>query len=145
MTGILKSKSLKSALTTVKTHEPLLLLDFDDWNSYRGCPERLRFLCRWNDLPLSDFRLRRFRTRRGWHVVIYYNGEHQFTATEIVAAQSISGSDWRRESFNLIRARNLAAAPAAWRVVGAWNTLYLEKLEHGTARRVYRETAQTGH
>lgn len=132
----------KSALTTGKTHEALLLLDFDDFPSYRACPERLRFLASWCDLPLACFRVRRFRTRRGWHIVVYGPRKYRISALETVAAQAILGSDWRRETFNLIRARNLAKAPPSWRKVGAWNTLYQEKLEYGVTRGVHEQQSQ---
>lgn len=135
ITGIGKSKRGKSASTTGKTPErALLLLDFDTRESYRAAPERLRFLARWFDVPFASCRVRRFRTRRGWHMVVYYRGVKRFTAAQIVAAQAIAGSDWRRETFNLVRARHLTSAPKSWRRVGVWNTLYAEKFAWSAER-----------
>jgi hypothetical protein len=142
-TLILNTKYLKSALTTAKTHEPLLLLDFDDWQSYRAAPQRMRFAARWLGCPLSDFRLMRHRTARGWHIIVYARRGYVAEPLTVVALQAICGSDWRRETFNLVRARNLAAAPPEWRKVGAWNTLYREKLQHGVTRGVYGQPLKT--
>lgn len=124
----MKLKPGKSASITGKNRErALLLLDYDTYESYRDAPQRLRFLAYWLDVPQRACRLSRLRTRRGWHLIVYYRGVKRFTAAQIVAAQAIAGSDWRREAFNLVRARHLTAAPKSWRKVGAWNTLYREK------------------
>lgn len=107
------------------------MLDFDTWESYREFPMRARFLARWLDLPLNLFRIRRRKTARGWHVVVYLSAEvrHQWCAepSSIVVAQLILGSDWRREIFNFIRVIHLADAPESWRHLFRWNTLYKRK------------------
>lgn len=64
------------------------------------------------------------RTARGWHVTIEL--ERDVTALELVAMQAILGSDPRRETFNLVRVRNLADVPPCWEE--RWNVLYSAKL-----------------
>lgn len=65
-------------------------------------------------------------TRRGWHISLYVR--RRLSPLEIVALQAILGSDWKRELFNLARARGLAAAPSFWRK-DRWNVFYARKLE----------------
>lgn len=109
---------------------PLFLLDFDTYSSYREFPMRARFLARWVGFPLSLFQIRRRRTLRGWHVVVYLRDGLNWMPSplEIVAAQAILGSDWKREGFNFVRARTLRDAPPSWQEAGRWNTLYWRKM-----------------
>lgn len=60
------------------------------------------------------------RTRRGYHVIVCVRG--CVSAVSVVALQAILGSDPKRETFNLVRARGLHKVPSAWR--GRWNVLY---------------------
>lgn len=117
---------------TPRRWEPLLLLDYDTRAEYRDFPVRARFLARWLDLPLTGFRIRRRRSSRGWHVVVYIRSMPEVAAAfpplAIVCAQAILGSDWKREGFNLVRAMYLSAAPVSWQQIGRWNTLYLRKM-----------------
>ena len=122
-----KSKNLKSPLIT--KWRVILLLDFDTWEQYRGFPERARFALRVFRQPMRRFRIKRFRSSsRKWHVVIAMRCRRLPPPVAIVALQSILGSDWKRETFNLFRARILSRAPKSWRRMGVWNTLYREKL-----------------
>lgn len=115
-----------------KRWEPLLLLDYDTRADYRGFPERARFLARWLNLPLDGFRIRRRRSARGWHVIVFVRPQSEAAAVctplVVVCAQAILGSDWKREGFNLVRAIHLPDAPTSWQQVGRWNTLYLRKM-----------------
>lgn len=61
------------------------------------------------------------RTRHGYHVVILV--PRRVAAVSVVALQAILGSDPKRESFNLVRARNLRAVSPFWRRE-RWNVLY---------------------
>ena len=128
-------RNLKSESTTAKIPDairfrPLLLLDFDTREAYREFPMRARFLARWLDMPLTTFRVRRRRTARGWHVIIYSNHPRwaEYEPLAIVAAQALLGSDWKREGFNFVRALHLNDAPEAWQKLGRWNTLYIRKM-----------------
>jgi hypothetical protein len=114
----------------------LLLLDFDSAEAYRDFPMRARFLARWLGLVSdevnyrerwADFRVKRRRTARGWHVVVYYPAElvAYVPPLQIVALQALLGSDWKREGFNLVRVLNLKDAPEAWQT--RWNVLYTQK------------------
>lgn len=60
------------------------------------------------------------RTRRGWHVT--FTVARRLNAYTVVALQAILGSDARRETFNLIRVRNLPHVPPFWR--SRWNVKY---------------------
>jgi hypothetical protein len=112
----------------------ILLLDFDTREAYREFPMRARFLARWLDIPLSSFRIRRRRTVRGWHVVVFLSRDFLDTnplchePVNVVLAQLILGSDWRREIFNFVRVLHLKDAPESWQQLGRWNTLYTRKM-----------------
>lgn len=74
---------------------------------------------------LSTVAMRLSRSRNGgWHVLIVIN-ENLWDA-EIVALQSICGSDWKREGFNLLRARRIRELPEDekefWK--DRWNVLF---------------------
>src|SRR5215471_5668697 len=64
------------------------------------------------------------RTRRGYHCTITCIG--RATATTVVAAQAIMGSDWRREGFNLGRVRGIRAGTT--NAKRGWNVLYERKI-----------------
>lgn len=94
-----------------------LKLDFDT----PTCPRllhRARWLARLLHWTVRGVEYR--RTRHGWHVVITI--AQSIAPTSLVAAQAILGSDWRRESFNLLRARHLARVGPQWRQ--RFNVLY---------------------
>lgn len=76
-------------------------------------------------LGLRLVRVQRSRTRRGWHVVAMVDGP-RLTPVTVVAMQAVCGSDWRRESFNLLRALQLPRVSPFWRE--RWNVLYSRKL-----------------
>lgn len=61
------------------------------------------------------------RTKRGWHVVIRLS--KTLTPIEIVALQSVLGSDSRRESLNLMRVLHGGGYDKRW------NILYERKLK----------------
>jgi hypothetical protein len=60
------------------------------------------------------------KTRRGWHVLIFVR--RKLAPRTVVALQAILGSDYRRETFNLLRVLSLAKRPMFWRE--RWNVLY---------------------
>jgi hypothetical protein len=64
------------------------------------------------------------RTRRGWHVII--QTRQRIAPGFLVAMQAILGSDWRREMFNVQRARRLRRVDPWWR--DHWNVLYETKV-----------------
>jgi hypothetical protein len=81
------------------------------------------FSVRYRRLKIVRYR----SSSRKWHVVVYLYCYRLPPPLFIVAAQAICGSDWKREAFNLLRAKNLPNAPREWRRNGRWNTLYREK------------------
>ena len=60
------------------------------------------------------------RTRNGWHVIV--GVRKRLDPPVVVAAQAILGSDYKRETFNLMRVQGLANIPPYWRE--RWNVLY---------------------
>lgn len=62
------------------------------------------------------------RTRRGWHIVIRWS--RKFQPIEHVAIQAILGSDYRRETLNLMRVLSGPRGAGTKR----WNLLYSGKL-----------------
>jgi hypothetical protein len=105
------------------------MLDFDSFADYRAFPWRARFLLDAFGESSRRYRMRRFRSHSGkWHVVVAMYCKRLPPPVAIVALQTLLGSDWKRETFNLVRARNLGRVPRAWQHLARWNTLYSEKL-----------------
>lgn len=104
-------------------------LDYDSREELRAGIERMRFvlsLARSNGFNPGRIVLKRHRTRRGWHVELL--ARIQLRPVEMVALQSLLGSDYRREAFNLFRSLALPSAPGFWRQLGNWNVLHRERL-----------------
>jgi hypothetical protein len=109
-----------------------LKLDFDQvvWEARpelsREVYERLDFLAtllefefHWRWMP---------STNAGFHVeIIVFN--FKYSPVVVVALQAILGSDWKRETYNLMRALVVDQAPDFWHQ--RWNVLYSTKLEGG--------------
>lgn len=104
-----------------------LLLDFDDVKSPSQIMARLPFVTRQLGLRVKSMSYVYSSSGRGIHVVILL-GE-MLPAPVIVSLQILCGSDWRRETFNLVRVKSLRNAPAFWR--NRWNVLYAEKWRAG--------------
>lgn len=66
------------------------------------------------------------RTRHGWHVLIKLREKLQ--PAEIVALQSIMGSDGRRETLNLMRALHMRKNKVGRFWGKRWNILFGGKL-----------------
>lgn len=66
------------------------------------------------------------RTARGWHCKVQLS--RPVAPIALVAIQAILGSDPNRETFNLVRARQLRAVPGSVRAPRYWNLLFLSKL-----------------
>ena len=112
----------------MKGFVPVLVLDFDTYTQYREFPMRARMLARWLDLDFHQFRIARYRTAKGWHVIVYQHSTVTYSPLEIVCAQALLGSDWKREVFNFVRSYHISEAPAAWQKMGRWNTTYSRKM-----------------
>jgi hypothetical protein len=105
------------------------MLDFDTFEGYREFPRRARFVLNTFGQSPRRYRLRRFRSHsRKWHVVVLMYCRRLPPPLAIAALQSVLGSDWKRETFNIARARKLGRAPRAWQRLARWNALYSEKL-----------------
>jgi hypothetical protein len=97
----------------------MLYLDFDH---AIGC-SRIRSI--YTLARLVGFRvkwIRCDRTRHGWHLVVALS--RPLPALAVVACQAIIGSDYRRESLNLMRC---LSRPSAARE-RYWNILFDKKL-----------------
>jgi len=104
-------------------------LDYDSREDLRAGLDRMRFLkevVAANGYYPGPYRLRRYRTRRGWHVEI--QARIMLEPEVMVALQAILGSDYRREAFNLFRVMALPVAPVFWRRLGHWNVLHRERI-----------------
>lgn len=109
--------------------QTLVRLDYDSYTELRAGIERLRFVrdvvCA-NGFNPGRVVLRRYRTRRGYHVELL--SRLALEPVAMVALQAILGSDYRREAFNLFRALALPSAPVFWRKLGHWNVLHRGRL-----------------
>jgi hypothetical protein len=84
-------------------------------------------VARANNFYAGPFRLKRHRTKRGYHVELL--AHIRLTSSRMVALQAILGSDYRREAFNLFRAQALPFAPAFWGRLPHWNVLHRGALQ----------------
>ena len=76
---------------------------------------------------LSPMWIESRRTRRGWHLRIYFR--ESFSPAELVAIQACCGSDSRREALNLMRILAIRRGQITDRFwLTRWNLLYAEKL-----------------
>lgn len=100
----------------------VLRLDYDRPRPPRDSYTRIVNALRW--LRLRPLVLVYRRTRRGWHVKIALS--QKVAPLVVVALQAILGSDPKRETFNLIRARALRRAPSEWR--DRYSVLFRSKL-----------------
>lgn len=98
-----------------------IFLDYDMARTPSLCP--LYFLCRLCDLRPKT--IVDHKTRRGWHRVIKFG--RRFIPPEIVAIQSILGSDRRRETLNLMRV--LSGNKSDDYAQSRWNLLFERKLK----------------
>lgn len=98
----------------------LLKLDYDgafprDWM------ERIGFVARENRLRVSWARID--RTRHGWHLTAELVGR-RISPLRLVLLQALCGSDYRRETFNGVRAGQLRGVDPFWRE--RFNQLFTE-------------------
>lgn len=63
------------------------------------------------------------KTKHGYHIIVKWDRE--WSDYQILALQSILGSDYRREALNLFRLDNSPQTPAAKQ---RWNILYERKV-----------------
>jgi hypothetical protein len=96
----------------------ILKVDIDRRRFPGDLHARIRFLCVALHCGCRGYEI--FRTEHGWHLRI--DVTVRLSPPGIVAAQSILGSDWKREAYNLMRARRLPRTDLYWR--SRWNTLY---------------------
>jgi hypothetical protein len=105
-----------------------ILLDIDDPELLPELLVKLPFVARKLELRVLTLSYCYSCSRRGFHVVISF--KELLSPMLIVILQTMLGSDWRRETFNLVRVRNLRRAPVFWQ--SRWNTLYGDKWRTGT-------------
>ena len=97
-----------------------LLLDFDSLDLVEELWVRLPFVIRKLDLHVESVSYEYSSSRRGFHVVV---GLLEWVpANVVVILQALLASDWRRETFNMVRVLSLPDAPTFWRK--RWNVLY---------------------
>lgn len=100
----------------------VLRLDYDRARLPRDSYRRVVAVLRW--LRLRPLALVYRRTARGWHVKVALS--RRCSALVVVALQAILGSDPKRETFNLVRARVLPRVPSEWR--NRYSVLFGRKL-----------------
>lgn len=100
----------------------VLRLDYDRLCPPRDSYRRVVAALRW--LRLRPLAIVYRRTARGWHVKVAVS--RRCSALVVVALQAIMGSDPRRETFNLVRARVLPRVPSEWRT--RYSVLFGRKL-----------------
>lgn len=101
----------------------LIKLDFDK----KELPMvRINYVFKLLRLRLRDVKI--YKTRKGWHVKIEIKERIKSPIT-LTLIQALMGSDYRRETFNMIRAYNLDKKKGA--IKEAWNVLYYKKLVKG--------------
>lgn len=79
-------------------------------------------------IGLKPTMVRYDRTARGFHVVIYLPWRQRLPRAECVALQLCLGSDARRETLNLMRARSIRQHGAPPHFRNRWNLLFERKL-----------------
>ena len=89
----------------------VLRVDYDRPRLPRACYRRLVATLRW--LRLRPVEVVYTRTEHGWHVKVTLT--RRCAPLVVVALQAILGSDPKRETFNLVRARALPRLPPEWR------------------------------
>lgn len=100
----------------------VLRLDYDRARLPRDVYSRMVNALRW--LRLRPVALVYRRTARGWHVKVALS--RRINPLSVVALQALLGSDPKRETFNLLRARALRRAPPEWR--NRFSVLFRSKL-----------------
>ena len=106
-----------------RTNDSVIYVDLDRRSGLRL--PRLWSTCR--IIGLRPHTIRIDYTRRGWHLLLFFR--ERFHPAEIVALQTILGSDYRRERLNLMRVLGMRRTPVNakfWRA--RWNILYAYKL-----------------
>lgn len=104
----------------------LLFLDFDDEIDSEKFLRHVKMISSMASVDLDVKAIH--KTARGVHVILdaEWRDRKPIEPVEVVCLQILLGSDFKRESFNLLRAHSLGDAPAFWR--DRWNVLYSEKL-----------------
>lgn len=97
-----------------------LRLDFDTRTFPKGALDRVQWVCRMLHWTVDAVSIA--QTRRGWHVEVVTR--QRIAPVALVAAQAMCGSDYKREVFNLQRARRLRYVDPWWREPSRWNVLY---------------------
>ena len=116
---------LPRARATVLLVSTVLKLDYDAPVPVADLRARLALL---GDLfGVAVWRIVRTRSSSGGVHITASSEAATLSPVEIVAAQAVCGSDWKREALNLARTRVLSSArlPAMWRA--RWNVLYDRK------------------
>lgn len=88
-----------------------LKLDFDNETVPTDFMDRLRMLVRLELFRVVAISYR--RTAHGWHVRVLLSRRVGFS--RLVAFQAILGSDWKREAYNIRRAKNWRDVSPFWR------------------------------
>lgn len=101
----------------------VLLLDYDSVDDAAHALTRLPLVANQTGVRVQAISYEYSSSKRGVHVVVFL--KDFLPAFQVVLLQSLCGSDWRRETFNQFRVRNLARARAFWRK--RWNVFYCEK------------------
>lgn len=105
----------------------VIMLDFDGAQLPAGWLDRLGFVARQFGVRVLGIEID--RTRRGWHVMAAVTGN--VAPLKLVLMQALCGSDYRRETFNGVRAGRLRGVNVFWR--DRFNQLFTEHHRRVTA------------
>lgn len=113
-------KALPTKHISPMNTQPLsdLKIDLDEEWEIINFIDRYRFVFERVHIPVKDISIVRSRGG-GWHIRIMM--DCRLDPPVIIALQAMLGSDWKRETFNLMR--------ILWTEMKHWNTLF-----HGTER-----------
>lgn len=98
----------------------VLLLDYDTVAEAGLVSRRLPLVIWQTGIRVKAVAYMYSSSGKGLHVIVYLRD--WLPAFQVVVLQAILGSDWKRETFNLVRVRNLRRTRAFWRQ--RWNVLY---------------------
>lgn len=112
---------MKRGLEKLKTIEEIgtyeLKLDLDGKYREKELTQRLLFVNRF--LNMQDIKIKKSRTKHGYHIRIIFNTSRKLDDFDILFLQTILMSDYKREMYNWLRIKSKCKR---------WNALFNKKI-----------------